>query len=239
MNKVEKRLQNTVARLAELGDSGSIEMANQVLLFQKRLKKRLQRVAFFRWILRVSLIVVIGFVTYYLWSYGNIDSKLELNLSSWNELISVASNGVELCVFLVPVFFGIFFIERLFERGALLSQLSQLESLNDSIYDEQFDDNPYNVKEQKTASRDGWLLEYLDCCTALLLTVRMLAHTITQQTTDRVVLDRCGIVRRGAGDNHTRILLKIGILKTAVNDLVVTPINEVKVAAATEDATLN
>jgi hypothetical protein len=88
-----------------------------------------------------------------------------------------------------------------------------LEQLNDTVYDEQFDDNPFHTQGGGQKRTQDWLLEYLDSCTGLLLLIRMLAHQVSQHSSDKVVLDRCGIVRRGAGDNHSRILQKITILK--------------------------
>ena len=108
--------------------------------------------------------------------------------------------------------FALLFIERLIERASLLRLLSKLELSNDEIYDQQFDDNPYATKGGEKSS-DERMLEFLDCCTALLLLIRMLAQRAAERIGDRVILDRCGIVRRGAGDNHSRILMKIGILK--------------------------
>jgi hypothetical protein len=114
---------------------------------------------------------------------------------------------------LIPLILSALLVERLLERSVLLKILGALERFNDTVYDEQFDDNPFQTQGGGQKRSQEWLLEYLDSCTGLLLLIRMLAHQVSQQSSDKVVLDRCGIVRRGAGDNHSRILQKITILR--------------------------
>jgi hypothetical protein len=206
-------MEKTVSRISGLGDCGLEKVASEFKVFTKRMEVRFKRLRRIRWMARITMLVSAVLFGYEIFLHTGSLYQLSLDMESWNELVEFIANSMQIGFCILPVLLGLVFIERLIERGMLLHILGSLERMNDTVYDEQFDDNPYRTQGGNEARSLEWLLEYLDCCTGLLLLIRMLAHQVSAQSSDKVVLDRCGIVRRGAGDNHTRILQKITILK--------------------------
>lgn len=217
MEILERRLQNTMVRIEKVNDSELNGLAQKIGKINRLTDVRLGQLRLLRWLVRLSLIGALGWVGYVIWCYAPASSGLKIELHTWNEAASMGADFAELVILLIPILCGLFLIERLIDRAALLSILSMLELINDQVYDRQFDDNPYQTSATNPTQpqSDASMFEFLDSCTALLLLIRMIAQKIAQDVSDRVILDRCGIIRRGAGDNHSRILMKIGILKKA------------------------
>lgn len=149
----------------------------------------------------IGVIVVLGWVLRF--------TNFSVSTVPAQNLLEVLANTCD-CLVLVPCILAVFFLEVRIKRGRILEDLKALERLNDNTYEMQFNENAHSAADVEK------LIKLLDVCCGLLLLVRVAAGAYSVSS-DPVVLERIGVIRRGCNDNHRNILMKISMAMTKRN----------------------
>lgn len=212
MRREEKTLnliEKTRLRVNDLGDPELVQVTEDVTKFLMAAPKRAAKIGRPHLLLRLFILLLAAGMAFGVYTLAS-SQRLSLEADSWNKVSDLVANVVHILLFL-PLVGSLIFFEGRLKRRQYLSDLNKLETLNDSIYEAQFDKNPYELPNEEPRP-EGWIVEYLDCCTALLFLIRQAAHCYGKDLHDQSILERISHVRRGASDNHTRLMIKLQML---------------------------
>jgi hypothetical protein len=144
---------------------------------------------------------VVGLLGVFSWASSTIQITLERQ--SPRDLLGVIADSCD-CLVLIPLLLSVFYLEARLKRWKILEELKTLEALNDETYELQFNEKPYSSERVED------LIKLLDVCCGVLFLVRKSAGAFSVSS-DPVVLERIGVIRRGCNDNHRNILMKVSM----------------------------
>lgn len=178
------------------------ELVHEVVQLSRQAQQRAQRLNRPMYGLRTSiLLAALGVCAGIAWLLQSMSFKV--NGLSAQDLLGVIADTCD-CLVLVPCILTVFFLEVRIKRRRVLADLKVLEAFNDRTYEMQFTQNAHSAEDIED------LIQLLDVCCGLLLLVRVAAGAYSGSS-DSVVLERIGVIRRGCNDNHRNILMKISM----------------------------